>query len=155
MFSREEKKAFRKEFWTAFGVFMRKHTPLSHPKVKWLNYRTGVKDLYFRLEADGKKVRISIDLQHHDEGIRALFWEQWLELKKMLEANTDSSWEWEQEYYNPEIRQDVSRIGIEKVGLNCFNKEHWSEAFHFFEKYIVGLDEFWADFRIIFEDLDT
>ena len=155
MFSKEESAQLRKDFWTAYGVFMRKHTPTADHKIKWLNYRTGIKDIYFRLEADKKRARICIDLQHRDEGIRELYFEQFQELKKMLELTTDEVWQWEKEYYRADTDITISRIYLEKEGINCYVKGDWSEFFHFFQRYQVPFDAFWGDFKGVFEALEA
>lgn len=154
MLSRQEKRDWHREFWTTFGVFMRKHQSMTGTKVKWLNYRTGVKDIYFRMEADGKKARFCIDIQHSDEGIRELYFEQFKEVKTVLEATIGEELIWDEAYYFEETRRTACRIYAEKDKINIFDKSQWSELFAFFEKYIVGIDEFWADFNELFKALD-
>ncbi|MEN9002196.1 MAG: hypothetical protein ABF242_07785, partial [Flavobacteriales bacterium] len=36
MFSKEESKSLRKEFWTTFGVYMKKYNKVYHNKVRWV-----------------------------------------------------------------------------------------------------------------------
>ncbi len=50
----------------------------------WINYKTGIRHLYFRMQADNRQARIAIELNHPDAGIRELFWEQLRELKTLL-----------------------------------------------------------------------
>ena len=155
MFSKAEARERRQAFWTTFGVYMRKHKPTNHPKTKWVNYRTGVRDLYFRLVADGRKAQVCIELQHKDEGIRALFYEQWKELRRVFESITSEEWTWVEEVYDPETYRTLSRIYVEKEGLNHFVKEDWTELFQFFEKHMVPLDEFWGEFQEVFKQLES
>ena len=155
MFSKAEAKERRQAFWTTFAVYMRKHKPTNHPKTKWVNYRTGVRDLYFRLNTNGRKAQVCIDLQHNDEGIRVLFYEQWLELRKVFESIAGSEWKWEADVYDAETYQTLSRISVETEGLNYFNKEDWSALFQFFEKHMVPLDEFWGEFQEVFKQLES
>lgn len=156
MFSRAEAQQLRKEFWTAFGRYMTRHTSAFGPKTKWLNYRTGIKDLYFRLHADNKLARVSIELQHSDAGIRELFYEQWEELKMMLEADLreGEAWIWEPEHYL-DSGQCISIIYITLPGINIYQKEDWGNIFRFFEQYLVPFDEMWSMVKAIFEDLQN
>lgn len=153
MFSREEAKRLRKEFWTTYGVYMRKHS-MEYGKVKWLNYRTGIKDIYIRLYSEGKLARVSIDIQHSDDGIRELFWEQFGELKRVLTDLAGEDLVWEEEAFLDDGRP-ISRIGVEKHGLHVFNKKDWAELFKFFERYQVPFHEFWTDFKEIFVALES
>ena len=70
MYGKEEAYELRKLFWTSFGKFMKRHKSADFSKVNWMNYKTGAKDLYFRLEADKRTAKICIDLQMEDSGIR-------------------------------------------------------------------------------------
>lgn len=153
MWSREEAQERRKEFWTAFGVFMRKHIPLSHPKARWLNYKTGVRDVYFRLEADNTGAKVCIDIQHRDAEIRELFYEQFTELKVVLHDIVGEEMKWDEHFYFDEIEKEISRIYVQLPNKNIYRKDDWSEIFHFLEKHIVTLDEFWADYKDIFIEL--
>ena len=56
-------------------------------KVNWVNYKTGEKDIYFRMQADNKTASIAIELTHKDAGIQQLYFEQFAELKKLLEES--------------------------------------------------------------------
>lgn len=152
MFSKAEARAWNEQFYTAFGVYMRKHQPLADYGLKWLNYQTGVKDVYFRVEADKKAGRVSIDLQQPDEGIRELFFEQFLEFRKLLEDYLEVSLIWEENMELPSGKT-ISRIHVEKEGLNIYHQDDWRDFFEFFEAYLTRLDAFWADFKPVFEEL--
>lgn len=152
MFSKAEASAWNERFYTAFGVFMRKHQPQADWGLKWLNYNTGVKDIYFRVEADKKAGRVSIDLQQPDPGMRELFFEQFLEFRKMLESYLETELIWEEACELPNGRT-ISRIYVEKAGLNIYKEDDWRDFFEFFETYLLRLDAFWADFKPAFEEL--
>ncbi len=153
MFSKEESKRLTILFWTSFGKFMGKHRSDDGKNIKWVNYKTGVKDVYFRLRADSKKAEIAIELQHKDEGIRELFYEQFLELKTVF-TESIGEWIWDKDIYN-EQGQLISKIYLsfsEKV--NVFDQDTWAKCFHFFETNLLALDEFWNTFDDIFKELE-
>lgn len=152
MFSKAEAKALNERFYTAFGIFMRKHQPGSDYGLSWLNYKTGVKEVFFRVEADKKSGRVCIDLQHPDEGMRTLFFEQFLEFRKMLESYMETELVWDEQYMLPNGRE-ISRIYIQKEGISLYNEDDWRDFFEFFETYLLRLDAFWADFKPAFEEL--
>lgn len=150
MFSKAEARALNERFYTAFGVYMRKHQPQADYGLRWLNYNTGVKEVYFRVEADKKSGRVCIDLQHSDAGMRALFFEQFLEFKKMLESYLETGLVWDEQYLLPNGRE-ISRIYVQKEGLSLYNEDNWRDFFEFFEFYLIRLDAFWTDFKMVFE----
>lgn len=154
MFSKEEAKAIREEFWTAYGIYMRQHIPLSGPKIKWANYKTGIRQMYFRLNMDSKSALVAIDMEHRDPDIRALFFEQWEELKMLLHNSSDAEWIWNPSFVHMHGKE-IARISVEKQDLSLFRKEDWGETFEFFGKIMVALDELWVDAKDIFADLES
>lgn len=153
MFSKEEAKKLTKLFWTSFGKFMGKHPSHLGKNIKWVNYKTGVKDLYFRLRADSKKAEIAVELQHKDEGIRELFFDQFEELKTVF-SSIVGEWDWEKDIYN-DTGTKISKIHLtfpEKV--NIYDKNTWQNCFIFFEQNMVALDEFWGEFSDLFKQLE-
>lgn len=148
MFSRDEAKALNERFYTLLGTYMRKHPPQAEGARQWLNYRTGVKHIFFRVEATGKEALASIDLQHPDEGVRQLFFDQLKEFQKALESHTGSLlWD---EVYTLENGRVISRVYQKQEGLSLYRQDDWHQIFPFFEKYLLGFDAFWADFREAF-----
>jgi len=152
MFSKEEAKNLTTLFWTSFGKYMKKHTVQFGKGKKWVNYKTGVKAVYFRMRADKRTSSISIDIQHQDEGIRELYYAQFEELKRVF-TDLAGEWTWEKRIYN-EYGHPISKIYVEIDGVNIFNKDTWQTSFQFFEKYIVPLDEFWESFNEVIKQLE-
>ncbi|MFM2377034.1 MAG: hypothetical protein RLZZ165_2131 [Bacteroidota bacterium] len=139
-------------FWTAFGIYMRQFPPTHDPKTKWVNYHTGVKGIYFRLEAEPAMVRVSVTLEHSDPGIRALFYEQWEELRTFLDRASSQSWTWVPKASLQDGRA-ISRIYVEKGGVRVFERSNWPEIFEFMSRALVPLDRVWADCHEVFQDL--
>ena len=65
MFSKEESRLIRQEFWTSFGK--------SFPK-KWILYNTKTKGLSFKFHFDTKKALVALDLEDHLE-LRIKYWD--------------------------------------------------------------------------------
>ena len=122
MFSRHEASRIRQEFWTTFGQYMRPVLPAAGLKVNWVNYHTRVKDVYFRLDAAGRHASISISIEHADPEIQQLYFEQFLELKAMLEVYTGEEWTWQLHTSNNEGRI-ISRISKSIQNGSVMNRE--------------------------------
>lgn len=148
MYSRDEAKALNERFYTLFGTYMRRHQQQAEGARQWLNYRTGVKHIFFRVEATNKGALASIDLQYPDADVRQLFFDQFLEFRKALESHTGPL-HWDNSYVLPNGRT-IGRIYQEQAGVNLYREEDWHQIFPFFEKYLLGFDAFWADFREAF-----
>ena len=110
MFSREEKKSLNTAFFNQFVRHMSRHNSKGGGGGRWESYKTGVKGLYFRL-LTAPIVGIAIDIQQKDPEIRALLYDQFLELRRLLEAEWGDKVNYEHSHYL-ESGLEVSRISI-------------------------------------------
>jgi hypothetical protein len=152
MFTREEASRTREEFWTAFGRYMSPVPAADGTKINWINYRTEIKDLYFRMDANQTAAMISIPMEHSDPGIRELYFQQWEEFKSLLHATLQEEWEW-QLHARPTEEKVISRVYKQITGVSVFNKDHWPELISFFKPRIIALDLVWEDAKYSFVTL--
>lgn len=121
-------------------------------KVNWVNYKTGEKDIYFRMQADNKTASIAIELTHKDAGIQQLYFEQFAELKKLLEESLGEAWLWQ--LHTTDLHGKLlSRIYTEITGVSVFKKEDWPALISFFKPRLIALDAFWSAVKYSFEAL--
>lgn len=142
LYSRGEVKQLREEFWKAFGQYMRAVPSVDGNRVSWLNYKTGIKHLYFRMDADKINARISIDIMHPDKGIRNLMYAQFTELKNIFLDIVGDDWVWEELSYRDD--RAIATVRAELPNVNVFHKDDWPELISFFKPRIIALDEFWS-----------
>ena len=152
MLGKEEAKELRIEFWGRLEKQMEKIRNPYGSKVNWMNYNTGIRHLYFRMEADQEGARLCIDIQFSDPGIRELYFEQFEEFKKLLDERFKSiSWYPEWEHWNCKM---VSRLAIEKEDCQLYRKEDWDKMHLFLKLNFKKLDEFWTEFGDVFKNLN-
>ncbi|HVW15118.1 MAG TPA: DUF4268 domain-containing protein [Mucilaginibacter sp.] len=152
MFSKEEASRIGQEFWTTFGQYISPQLSAEGQKVNWINYKTGLKYVYFRMEAANRSATIAIQVAHPDPGIRELFFEQFLELKSILHVTLGEEWEWQADYQDEDGKR-FSRIYKALNGASIFNKNDWPALISFFKPRIIALDEFWSDAKYAFDAL--
>lgn len=152
MYTKEQASKLRQAFWTAFGQYMAPLPSAEGVKVNWINYQTGVKHVYFRMQADNTAASIGIEMTHPDIEIQELFFEQFLSLKTMLHSFLGEEWEWALHTTDAHGKV-ISRIFTEITPVNVFNQDDWPELISFFKPRIIALDEFWSDARYSFDSL--
>ncbi|WP_035557467.1 DUF4268 domain-containing protein [Hymenobacter sp. IS2118] len=152
MYSKTEVTQLRQAFWTAFGQYMAPVPSAEGETTNWINYKTGVKHLYFRMQADNRQATIAIELSHPDAGIRELFWEQLLELRLLLHEALGEDWTWEP-HATDAHGVPLSRIYRELKPVNLFSRDDWPALISFFKPRMMALDAFWADAQYTFEAL--
>jgi len=151
LYAREEAKKLKEKFWTSFGQFMTLVSNEEGLKINWVNYKTGVKHLYFRMEAENKTARVTIEITHPDAGIRALMYEQLVSYRALLHAELEEEWDWielHEDRYGKQM-SCVSRSIEEKASI--FNQADWPALISFFKSRIIALDRFWSTAKYGFE----
>lgn len=147
MLSKEERKAWNTEFWNEFKKEMRSVKSSNGKPISWLNYPTDVKDTYLRMNADGKRIYLSFDIQTKDEGIRAILWEQMTELKVVMEQSMGKDGIWNEKDFVS--GQPASRIVWSKEPINFFDKNDWETIKDFFKAKLLAFDKFYQEFKEI------
>ena len=147
MLKKEEKKEMNERFWKAFKKSMRKAKSTSSKKVNWVNYPTEIKNIYLRLKCE-KTVSVNFDIQHKDDDIRDLIWDQLIELKAVLENSMKHPTKWTKNQYTKE-GLCICSISWENDMLSLYKEEDWKEIHHFFKTRLVEFDEFYQEYKDI------
>jgi hypothetical protein len=142
MYSKQEASLVRKNFWTSFGQYMRPLPGADGEPVNWLNYKTGIRQIYFRMDADKEKASIAIELRHTDPLQQQYYFEQLGQLRTLLEEETGEEWDW-QLLQKDEDGNMVSRIGTTLSSVNIFNTNDWPAIISFLKPRMLALDRFW------------
>ncbi len=142
MFSKEESRLLRHEFWTSFGK--------SFPR-KWILYDTKIKGFSFKFHFDTKTALVAIDLEDDLEN-RIKYWEKLQSLRSILKDNYLPEVIFE-ETYILDNDKEISRVYVtldKKVSIH--NKNTWRDVMEFFNTNMSLFESFFEDFRDIFED---
>ena len=150
MYSKQEASQLRKKFWTQFGQYMRPFPGAGGEPVNWLNYKTGIKHLYFRMDAGNKQATIAIELRHADPLLQQYYSEKLRELENLFQKMMGEAWQWELHTIDEDGKQ-VSRIGTIVTGVNVFNTADWPAIISFLKPRMLALDSFWTLVKERFE----
>ena len=152
MYSKQEAAKLRQEFWTAFGQYMSPVLSAEGEKINWINYKTGIKDVHFKMDADGEGATVRIVLQHSDPLLQQLYFDQFMALKKLFHQQVGEEWNWNLHGTN-EFGKTVSSISKTLHPASIFDKEDWPRLISFFKPRMIALDEFWSSAQYSFQSL--
>jgi len=150
LYSKDQASQLKQAFWTTFGQYIAPQLSAEGLRVNWINYKTGLKNLFFKMQADGKSAYIAIELTHADPGMQELLYEQFREFRRLLENQLEEEWDW-QLHTQDEYGKTITRIGITLQHVSIFKQEDWPALISFFKPRIIALDEFWTDVKDAFE----
>jgi hypothetical protein len=148
MFSKEELKQYKIDFWTAFKKRMQDKRSSNGRKINWLNYPSEIPYIFIRLDANAKEARFMIDIQPKDDGIRAIIWEQLYELKVVFEAEMGTDGQWLENESSQQVAA-FNRISWMLEDVNFFQENDKHKIFDFFEERLVKFDNFYQEFKDI------
>lgn len=143
MYTRQEAQKQRQAFWTTFGQYMQPILSADGEKINWVNYKTGIPGIHFKMDTDTEQASIGIIFSHSDSDLRSSYYDQLLRLKAVLIEATSEQWEWYPDAQD-EYGKHISKVGIELSNVNVLRKEDWPQIISFFKQRMVALDAFWS-----------
>ncbi len=116
MYSKEEEKNIRLEFWKGFDTYCGKFPDLRDKSPKWLLYKTGIKHLELKFDVNPDGVIVALELNHKNEGRRLDMFEALEPYRLLLEDNLDNvQWEFALQISG---EKEVGRVFVELKGVN-------------------------------------
>jgi len=141
MFSKEESRRLKQEFWTSFGK--------SFPR-KWILYDTKLKGLSLKFYFDKKIALVALDLEDNLEN-RINYWEKLVALKTIFLDDYIPEAIYEEEYFL-ENKKEISRIYVplqQKVSIH--NKSSWRDVMVFFNETMSLFEAFFEEYKEFIE----
>lgn len=142
----------RLEFWSEFEDFSKKRRTANNRKINWAQYKSGIKDIYFRLDFTTKEAFLAVDLQMRDVEIRELVWEQFMETETLLRNYVGTELALFPNYALEE-GFEIHRMTWTISNVNITKKEDYPKVVQFLSEKIYGLDAFWFEFSDLFNAL--
>lgn len=138
----------KQDFWTAFGQYMSPILSSEGNKVSWLNYKTGIKHIYFKMDAGNGFAVICIELRHPDPDLQQKYFDRLFNFRTILENIVKEEWTW-QLHVPDEQKIIYSRVCTHLRGVNIFDHNDWPAIISFLKPRITALDQFWTQVKDI------
>lgn len=137
MFTKEESRLLRQEFWTSFGK--------SFPH-KWVIYNTGIKDFSFKFYFDTKKAGVTLDIEDQDLENSLKYYEKLQSLKTILLAEYVPKAVF-QELFLLENGKEIFRIYVEIEHVSIHDKTTWKQTMEFLNGNMLKFEAFWFEYE--------
>lgn len=109
--------------------------------VNWINYKTGIKHVHFKMDADNKTATIGIEISHPKEEERSHYYNQFLSLKNLLTSTTEFDWQWNETFQKD--HKIICSISQKLNDVNILKESDWPAIISFLKPRIIALDAFW------------
>ena len=150
MYSKAEVSLISQKFWTSFGIYMSPAPSASLEKVNWINYKTGIKGIVFKLNADNNAATVTVEIFLKDTMLQHQYFHTFTNFARAFKNLAGKEWLFNQNCYI-ENKGEVSTIMVELKNVNIFRQEDWPTIISFLKHYLIGLDAFWAVYKPAFE----
>jgi hypothetical protein len=137
MYSKEEAKNVRQQFWTMFGKRYDR---------KWLLYDTKLKDINLKFSFEDRRALVSIDVNHDDTIFRAYYYEKLISLKNIMKEEVSEELIFEENYIL-ESGKTISRVFVMYEGVKIQKQTDWPEVYEFFYTYMDRLESFFREYK--------
>jgi len=146
VYTREEEKQLKKEFWEGFGFFCQNHPVLGLRKSKFMLYNTKMKGVEMKFEANREGAFVILELNHPNENERLTKFEQLERYKIIFEEDFPEGLIWDFAY-RLESGKTVSRIYSRKDGLDIHRRIQWMEFYRFMAEEMLKLEDAFRKIR--------
>lgn len=140
-----------KQFWTVFGQYMAPIPSADGEKINWINYKTEVRFIRFRLQSINTIASVAIELSHPDSNVQEQQFEQLGLFKKQFQQICGTDWRWRKMNKDEENKITCSiETSIENVSI--MNESQWPQIISFFKPRLISLDNFWCSYKFVLQD---
>ncbi len=152
MYTQEEAKQLRLQFWEQFGKRCRVHPELSQRRKNFILHRTKVSGVALRFEADRQSARVILELGQRNEDKRLKAFEILQKYKIVIEEGFPGGLSWEFYHQREDSQKEVCRIFIEMPGVDIHRQNQWPDIYNFFIANMLQLEENFLLVRDVFKE---
>lgn len=130
MYSKDEAKLLRKEFWIVFARRCEIVPELRHKKKKWVLYDTGLSGIDLKFDVTRTEAVVMIEINSRQENRRLEIFETLQKYQKFLEEGFAGPLTWDF-CFARDSGQEVCRIYTSLLNVDFHRQNQWPEIFNF------------------------
>lgn len=143
MWSKEEAKVCRLDFWNGF----KRHCSRNGIYRKWVLTGVKIKSTQLKFYADEDKALVLFQIDHKNTFRRYEIYEIFQSYRKLMAASCGSELQWQEDYIGIDDAHPVSAIYFELPGKNIYRSEDWEEMYSFFAEKMVLLEDVYWEYK--------
>jgi hypothetical protein len=146
MFSKEESRRIKKEFWTKFGFFSQTKRVAMGLEKKWMTYNTGINSIILKFDFDKKLASVGIEIDANTSDEEEKYYNRFIALKSILDKKFEKPPTW-----NPDFKKGSEKF-VHKIyhtldNVSVFDTTCWPSVFQFFFTYMLIYEVFIDEFK--------
>lgn len=150
MYSKDEAKLLRKEFWIVFARRCEIVPDLRHKKKKWVLYDTGLSGIDLKFDVTRSEALVMIEINSRLENRRLEIFETLQKYQKFLEEGFAEPLEWDICFVR-ESGQEVCRIYTSLPNVDFHRQNQWPDIFNFMIDNMLKLENNLMEIKDVLE----
>ena len=146
MYSRDELKELKRNFWIAFSDYCTTIPQLASRKSQFMLYNTKLKGVELKFDATRHGAYVILEINHNDPDRRFELFEHAQACRLLFEEQLGNELVWELCYMRPEGKE-VSRIYVQKLGLDMHRPTDWSLFHEFMASNMLKMERAFRAFK--------
>lgn len=148
MYTKEEKREFRIQFWDGFKRYSKKQ---GRKMTSWVLKGTQIKEaqLKFDLNEDGAFVMLQIDSKSDDK--RYSVFDKFMKYRPVVEDTCGDELIWDKNYFIEGFKE-VSVVYFHLREASVYKKENWEEYYQFLFQKMSLLEEAFLDIKEVVQN---
>jgi hypothetical protein len=130
MYSKDEEKLLRKEFWIVFARRCEIVPELKYKKKKWVLYDTGLSGIDLKFEVTRKEAMVMVEINSKQETRRLEIFETMQNYRLLLEDGFNEPLIWDF-CYTRDSGEEVCRIYTSLPEVDFHRQNQWPDIFNF------------------------
>lgn len=148
MYSKDEIKQIRADFWDGFQNYSSpKRRKLGKPK-QWVMQNTGIKAIDLKFHIDDRIASVGIDVVSKSLDSKVAYWNKLIGLKTLLNEELKEEVIWDDMFTLPSGK-DIIRISVIKENVGLKKKECWQDVYAFFFENMIIFENFLEEYKEI------
>ncbi len=140
MYSKDELRKLKTEFWESFATYCSFQPMLKKRKKMWVLYDTKVKGVELKFDVARNVVCVILEVNKRKESERQEMYERLTWYKETLEEGFPEGLLWDTSC-TLETGKQVARIYVKKEGADFHRREDWGEIFSFMAENMYQLEK--------------
>ncbi|HBH49664.1 MAG TPA: hypothetical protein DDX98_13540 [Bacteroidales bacterium] len=145
MFTREEKKQLRMEYWNRFKTYSNRRKLKKNKPGKWIMEETGIKQLKLKFHFDETHAWAGIEIDTRNLDKRIELFDKLEKLKSVLTNRLPHQLHWELEKAKTE-NKSVSRIFAELADVNIYHRQCWKQVNDFLYEVMDPIEDIFKEY---------
>lgn len=151
MYTKDELKQLKKEFWEGFGIYCSEIPAMKRRKSKFMLYNTKMKGVELKFDATRDGAYVILEINHTDTTKRFELFEKFETYKSIMEKQFPDGLIWDFAYVR-ECGTEVCRIYTHKPGIDIHRRIQWMDFYKFMIEEMLKLEKAFKMVKEAIED---